>query len=291
MKKFLLVCSLLLVSATAIADAEVRLDTRHGEQIVQVPKKSGLFSFNLEATLFKPPGNGPFPLIVINHGKAPGNPKFQARARYPRVAAALVERGFVVLMPMRQGFSKSEGSYISGGCNVASNGLLQTDDVVAAIDYAKTLPYVNAEKIVIFGQSHGGLTTMALGTREIPGVLGLVNFAGGLRMDNCAGWEANLVAAFAEYGKSAHYPSLWFYGDNDGYWPTDLWHKMFEAYNQASGGKARMVAYGTYGSNSHMMFGASDSLDIWLPETGKFMHSLGIDFSVNTSATSPRSDD
>ena len=45
-------------------------------------KKPGVFGAELETTLFRPPGDGPFPLIVVNHGKASGNPRFQARSRY-----------------------------------------------------------------------------------------------------------------------------------------------------------------------------------------------------------------
>jgi len=51
------------------------------EEIVMV-KKPGVFGAELETTLFRPPGDGPFPLIVVNHGKASGNPRFQARSRY-----------------------------------------------------------------------------------------------------------------------------------------------------------------------------------------------------------------
>jgi dienelactone hydrolase len=50
------------------------------EQTVRVPIKNLLFTVELETTLFPPPGPGPFPLVVINHGKASGNPKSQERA-------------------------------------------------------------------------------------------------------------------------------------------------------------------------------------------------------------------
>lgn len=83
-----------------------------------VPKPGVMFSLELETTIFKPPGDGPFPLVVINHGKALGKPAFQSRARYLAQSAEFVKRGYVVALPMRQGFSKSGGAYIGGGCNV-----------------------------------------------------------------------------------------------------------------------------------------------------------------------------
>ena len=47
------------------------------ESVVMVQKKSGLFTTELETTLYLPEGDGPFPIAVINHGKANGDPKFQ----------------------------------------------------------------------------------------------------------------------------------------------------------------------------------------------------------------------
>src|SRR6478735_2735991 len=51
------------------------------EEIVMV-RKPGVFGAELETTLFRPAGEGPFPLVIVNHGKESGNPRFQARSRY-----------------------------------------------------------------------------------------------------------------------------------------------------------------------------------------------------------------
>ena len=90
--------------------------------VVQDNDVPGLFTTELETTVFRPDGAGPFPVAVINHGKANGDPRFQRRYR-PLVAVRFfLARGYAVVVPMRQGFSKSSGSYIGGGCNVESNG-------------------------------------------------------------------------------------------------------------------------------------------------------------------------
>ena len=83
------------------------------EEVVMV-KKPGLFSIELETTLFRPQGDGPFRLALINHGKSPGESRFQGRARFLVAARELVQRGYAVVVPMRQGFSKSGGSYVVG---------------------------------------------------------------------------------------------------------------------------------------------------------------------------------
>ncbi|AJG17598.1 dienelactone hydrolase family protein [Cupriavidus basilensis] len=251
------------------------------EQVAMVPKPGVMFSLELETTIFKPPGDGPFALVVINHGKALGKPAFQSRARYLAQSAEFVKRGYVVALPMRQGFSKSGGAYVGGGCNVESNGLVQAEDVVATLEYMIKQPYVDKSRIVVIGQSHGGLTTMAFSTIAYPGVLGVVNFAGGLRDESCSRWEFNLVDAFGDYGKKARYPSLWLYGDNDSYWPPPLPAKFFEAYTAQARGpaaNARMVDYGTFAGDSHTLFGARAGVPIWLPEVGRFFKEIGLSF-------------
>lgn len=248
------------------------------ETVVDVPKSAGIFTIKLETTVYKPAGDGPFPLIVLNHGKARGKASFQARARYSEQAAALVARGYVVAIPMRQGFSRSGGAYIGSGCNVEANGILQAEDVVAALDYLTQQPYVDRDRIVVMGQSHGGLTTLAFGTLAYPGVRGLVNFAGGLRNDTCVDWEGNLVRAFETYGRQARYPSLWFYGDNDSYWPRPMPEEMFAAYSRASNpnARARLVDFGKFKNDSHGMFASHAGLSIWLPQVDAFLRELGL---------------
>ena len=99
------------------------------EQVIMLPVGEGFGSTQLETTIYKPNGDGPFPLVVINHGKASGNPLFQERARYLMAANAFVARGYIVVVPMRRGFSKSGGAYISPGCNITSNGLMQAEEL------------------------------------------------------------------------------------------------------------------------------------------------------------------
>lgn len=249
------------------------------ESVVIVPKNSGLFTIELETTIFRPEGDGPFPIVVINHGKAPGDPRFQGRFRPVGPARYFLARGYAVVVPMRQGFSKSTGNYIAGGCNVESNGNLQADDVVATLDYVTSQAWADKTRILVAGQSHGGWTTLAFGARGYPGVKGLVDFAGGLREDRCADWQGGLIAAAADYGSKTALPSLWFYGDNDSYWPIPTWRSMYEHY-VAAGAKARLVAFGQFGGDSHRMFHTSAGRAIWQPEVTKFLEEIGMPYEV-----------
>ena len=265
-------CMAGLAAPFAFAQA---MNTSLNEQVVMVPKKTGLFSTDLETTLYKPDGDGPFPVVVINHGKAYGDPKFQARYRPGSAARYFMSRGYVVVVPMRRGFSKSTGSYIGGGCNVESNGIAQAEDVKDVLDYVTAQAYADKNQILIAGQSHGGWTTLAFGSLKYPGVKGLINFAGGLRQEGCAGWESTLARAAGSFGGNTRLPSLWFYGDNDSYFSVNTYSDMFKRYTEA-GGPARLVAFGVFGSDAHSMFGSPDGLRIWQPEMTAFLQEIGL---------------
>ena len=67
-----------IVLASLAQAQESVLDTRLNEQVVMVPGANG---HALETTVFRPSGPGPFPLLVMNHGKQPGDPRLQPRDR------------------------------------------------------------------------------------------------------------------------------------------------------------------------------------------------------------------
>jgi dienelactone hydrolase len=246
------------------------------EQVMMVPISSGAASVELETTIFKPPGPGPFPLVVMNHGKEPGNPHRQKRDRFLVVSKEFVKRGYAVVIPMRKGFSKSTGQYVEDACNMMGNGQLQADDLQGALEYFLKQDWVDKNRIIVAGQSYGGLAAIAFGTRNFPGVKGLINFAGGLRTDGgTCQWQASLVKAFANYGGRSNLPSLWFYGENDAYFNPAVASRMYNAY-VASGGKAKLVAYGAFKRDAHGMVGSRDGVKIWWPETEKFLQQIGM---------------
>lgn len=273
--------ALLSLLAGGPAAAQVRaatLDSSLNEQVIAIPKKLLFGSIDLETTIFRPPGDGPFPLVVINHGKADGNPQFQSRARYSVAAREFVRRGYVVALPMRQGFSRSGGNYIAGGCNLVGNGDAQAEDVKAALDHLVAQPYVDASAIAVLGQSHGGWTTLAFGALGYPGVRALVNFAGGLRQTQCAAWQSNLIRAAGDLGARNRLPTLWFYGENDSYFEQFVYRGMHEAYTRA-GGQARLVEFGIWPhGDAHAMFTSRAGVAIWLPEVERLFRAAGLPF-------------
>ena len=273
-----------LVSALAIAPAiafaqEMPLDYRMNEHIIKVPA-GPQHQAMLETTVFQPNGPGPFPLIIINHGKDPGRPSLQPRDRFYHMASAFVKRGYAVLVPMRQGFANSTGRYAEHGCDMTANGYSQAADIRDTLEFARQQPWVDKDHIVVAGQSYGGLATIALGAQKLPGVRGLINFAGGLRddSDRCA-WRSQRVSAFAEYGSKNTVPTLWMYGKNDSLFGPDLAQRMHAAFAQA-GGRGRLVEFGAFKRDAHGMLASRDGEKVWLDDTEKFLEEVGMPTAV-----------
>ncbi len=268
--------SLCFVTLGSTAQA-VTLDTSLNETVMMLPVvgQDGT-ALNLETTIFKPPGLGPFPLLVMNHGKERGSPAAQKRDRFLAMSREFVKRGYAVVVPMRKGFAQSGGSYRDYGCNMKDNGQTQADDVQAALTAVLQQGWADPARIIVAGQSYGGLATMAFGTRHFPGVRGLLNFAGGLRIDGgSCDWRGALVAALADYAGKTSVPSLWFYGANDSYFDLPLASQMSQAYQQR-GGQAELIAFGHFKSDAHGLAGSRDGVAIWWPQTERFLQSLGM---------------
>ncbi|HEU4850984.1 MAG TPA: CocE/NonD family hydrolase [Telluria sp.] len=256
-------------------EQEYPLDYRLNEHIVQIPSGPKHLSM-LETTVFKPNGPGPFPLLIINHGKELGRPSDQPRDRFIHMATAFVKRGYAVMVPMREGFAASTGRYRDHGCDMTRNGYTQAENVRDAVAYARAQSWVDADRIVVAGQSYGGLATIALGAEALPGVRGLLNFAGGLAdTDGRCNWREQLVGAFGEYGSKNKLPTLWMYGVNDSLFDPELVTRMYDAFVGA-GGRARLVQFGEFKRDAHGMLASRDGEKVWLPETERFLKQIGM---------------
>ncbi len=275
---FLLIAFALL---TRQAEAQA-LDASINEQVLMLPVTENGKQLRFETTIYKPPGEGPFPLLLMNHGKERGKPAAQKRDRFLAMGREFVRRGYAVAVPMRKGFSKSDGIYSDFGCNMHDNGMMQADDIEAALRALTKMSWIDHDRVIVAGQSYGGLATMAFGTRQFPGVRGLLNFAGGLRIDgDLCDWKAALVTAFTSYGSRTSLPSLWFYGENDSYFDPSLAQRLQTAY-QSAGGSSQLIAYGRFKSDAHGLISSRDGIPVWWPETERFLQRIGLPTDINT---------
>ena len=112
----------------------------------------------LEVFIKKPPGNGPFPLLVFNHGSTGRGTDpnlFTQTYASPEIADFFVDRGWMVAFPQRRGRGKSDGLYDEGfapdralgySCDLdrslpgADRALVGDHFVIWGGRYAKTTP-------------------------------------------------------------------------------------------------------------------------------------------------------
>lgn len=119
----------------------------------------------IEAYLYKPSGEGPFPLILYNHGSRDGQDRVEQPV--PFIGRVLTNAGYAVLVPERRGYGKSDGTILREEIGADMSGRLlnrlreETADAVAALEYVKKAePAVDASRVGIMGWTFGGIISM-----------------------------------------------------------------------------------------------------------------------------------
>lgn len=211
---------------------------------------------NLAATFYCPPGEpkrGGWPLVVFSHGSTAGPGRIPRRQmlRYPLQARYFLDRGFAFLVPMRRGRGESEGDYVEGYAwdrlKFAEGFSHALDDLAAVIAHMRRQPQINGRRIVVAGQSRGGLLSIAYAGQHPQGIAGGISFAGGWIGDpggtivdpGAAGDFIRDVCMRA--GAGAATPSLWLYASDDLYPPASVrrWHDAYTA----AGGEAQLYIF------------------------------------------------
>jgi dienelactone hydrolase len=234
----------------------------------------------LEVTLFMPPGNGPFPLAVINHGSnGVSTLDHGKRFRAPTATPYFLSRGYAVALPMMRGFAGSGGEIAHAGCDLAAVAHANARDIRAVIEALDQRPDIDRSRVVVAGESFGGWNTLGFGAFAPAGVRGLVLFNAALRTTDCAAQDAAMIGAAARFGHETVLPSLWFYGDNDSVMPVATWREVFAHFTSA-GGHADLMDFGTFGTNAHHFLNARETLPVWAPRVDAFLARIGMPWAV-----------
>lgn len=194
------------------------------------------------ALLFRPQGDGPFPVAIIAHASVE-NEIQRAQVKQPEyahLALALVARGFAVLVPQRPGHGATGGPYLEGqgGCDAPDYlraAQASGHAISMALDFLRTQTFARKDGAVIVGHSAGGLGALALAQRDPRDIAAIIAFApgrGGHAHDRagevCA--PEKLIAASGSLGKGARVPVTWVVAENDSYFSPALSRQMANAF-------------------------------------------------------------
>lgn len=187
------ICVFAVVAAAAVVHcgAPSRTEVAASSDAQTHPAAERMVSFvsgtyHLKGALLVPAGEGPFPAIVDNHGSE-NDPSLEYLGDMGRWFQA---HGYVVFFPYRRGAGGSEGPYFmdafaklpEGDVEARGEFLVraiddENADVLAAIDWLKTQPFVQPRRIAVSGCSFGGIQALITAGRSHD-IFAAVDFAG-----------------------------------------------------------------------------------------------------------------
>ena len=140
----------------------------------------------LKGYLFLPPGPGPFPCMIRNHGSTIAQGTLDVSR--PGGAALLLSWGIASFLPHRHGYGNSPGpdwrSEVSArpgtvdyDAQLAARLDRESDDVLAALDCISGLAEIRPDHVGVMGSSFGGVNTL-LAAAKTNGFRCAIEFAG-----------------------------------------------------------------------------------------------------------------
>jgi dienelactone hydrolase len=244
--------------------------------------------------IFRPPGDGPFPVLVYSHGRSSTEAE-RRNTRLPDGHSSYLrywlKRGFVVVAPIRPGYGETGGPDreasgvrydVFGNCwgwpDFDRSASAAATALHTVIGWIYQQPWADSKRIVLAGTSMGGLASIATAATNPDGIAATINFAGGTggsgarSPQHSCGSDA-IRALMSRYGKTTRVPSLWLYAENDSFWGADwprAWHRAF-----ANGGsRTRFVlTEAVPHADGHQLFARGTAL--WKRDVDGFLDENG----------------
>lgn len=237
----------------------------------------GRAPIQLEATIYRPKGPGPFPVVIFSHGSSGGPIPASYTETAKSFAAFLNERHIALVIPMRSGRGKSEGDNNEepSRCTTqaASSGI---DNASAALrattEFLRTQHWAAMHAVILAGHSRGGLLSVVYAANHPAIARGVINFAGGWKNDTCGAIDVN-TPLFAQAGQKSTVPNLFIYGHGDGFY-ADSSIQAYVAAFKDSGADVDFRFYTLEGINGHAIF--HKGLPLWKRDLDAFFIKLGI---------------
>lgn len=228
-------------------------------------------TLKIQAHLYKPSGDGPFHLVIYNHGsRFPQNERKPVPFKF--IGDSLVKAGCAVLVPERRGYGLSDGATFSDEVAGRFHEPIfvdrlqaETDDVLASLDYLKTVPFVDTKHIAVTGWSLGGIITMFAISRS-DAFRAAVNQAGAALT-----WNRSppIRAALEKAAREVRTPVFLMVAENDRTTaPITTLAKIFQDRNHSH----QVKIYPPFRSDGHQIFG-QEGLHVWRDDFLNFLSS------------------
>jgi pimeloyl-ACP methyl ester carboxylesterase len=143
------------------------------------------------------------------------------------------------------------------------------DDIGAAMAALRQRPDVASSRILIGGQSRGGILSVAYAGMHPDQIFGVINFVGGWMGIGCA-TASRLNSALFERGARFDRPTLWLYGAQDPFYSIEHSRSNFTSF-QTARGKGTFLTFNVPGGNGHAVLSAPE---LWEGSVAEYLSSL-----------------
>jgi len=189
-------------------------------------------SVTLHALLWRPPGRGPFPAIMLNHGSGRSREELERLGPYERNAEKLgplfAHHGYVFMYLFRRGvglsadqgasavdlMNRESAEHGQDARNALQLQLLENrdmSDALSGLTFLRVLPCVDEHEIAVIGHSFGGALTLLMAERE-PKLRAVVIFSGaGYSFDRSPELRRRLLTAIVHIAA----PVFFIHAEND----------------------------------------------------------------------------
>jgi dienelactone hydrolase len=139
--------------------------------------------------------------------------------------------------------------------------------------YVRAQPWADGGRVVIAGQSRGGILSVAYAAERPGAVRAVINFAGGWTRDGCdEGGGGFNRATFSAAGGRARVPMLWLYAEQDRFY-SPTWIRRYHLGFAQAGGDATLHVFPAFGGEGHRLV---DRVEIWQSAAAEFLHRLNL---------------
>jgi len=222
---------------------------------------------------------GRLPIVFFNHGRPPYrdmtlDQSLTINDPGINLMADMARRGWLVVAIHRRGYGLSDGpTQADSACNAdafMSWMNADADDIQASIGAVAKRPDADPTRMIAMGGSAGGATSLALGARNLPGLLAIVNIAGGEHWAGCAAIREAIPIDFSTLGSRSRVPNLWLFAKNDLNHPLDQIELMRSSFAGA-GADLKLVLFEPIGEDGHTGMYSIAGRTQWLVELDNFL--------------------